>query len=171
MKVLSSRSFASLDMAALRAPWGKAEIYGAIAIVMLALPAGAALFLPFSKVPDVAQVSSSPAAPDQTESAFIDKAPFDPQHRRETSIGLLQQQAGVVTAPPDPLIISGILIDGSERKVMFSSRPDEWIQEGTEIDGWLVRHIEPESVILTQGADIKNLTYAASLESLSARQP
>jgi hypothetical protein len=173
MSLLSIVPTTSLRLRTPFRSWKKAEGYGALTAAVLAISAGVLLSAPLSSGPaiDNSVHTASLDVSHANANAFIDQAPFDALHRRETSIGSLQKQLGATPAPPDPFIISGILINGDERKVMFSSDPDHWIGEGTEVNGWLVRYIEPENVTLTRGADIKALTYAKSLSELSDFQP
>lgn len=101
--------------------------------------------------------------------AFIDNAPFDPLHRRETSVAPLDGRAQPTLSETvdTPLIIGGIMLLGDERQVMFSSEPTVWYHEGEIVRDWLIRHIEPETIIMTKGAEIMTLTYRAALESLN----
>lgn len=145
--------------------WQSPERLGMMAAALMMLPVGALALLPLSLPKPPAPITpylSSGAG----STAFIDKAPFDPLHRRETSVAPLLAGDGQVQAPvKKPLMISAILMIGQERKVAFDSQPDVWHTEGEEIDGWLIRHIEPESVILTRGADILTPTYREALEA------
>lgn len=145
--------------------WASPERLGLLAAAVLMLPVGALALLPLSLPTPPASITPYLAS-DTGSTAFIDKAPFDPFHRRETSVAPLVDGNAQVQAPvKKPLMISGILVVGQERKVAFDSQPNVWLTEGEEIDGWLIRHIEPESVILTRGADILTPTYREALEA------
>lgn len=99
--------------------------------------------------------------------AFLSKAPFDPRHRVETSSGLLIAPNAPVQAPAPQQLVLGVLVDGGNRTALLATDPTHWHAEGETVDGWLIRHIEPETVTLTKGADIRVLTYSAALSSLS----
>jgi hypothetical protein len=98
---------------------------------------------------------------------FLTKAPFDPRHRAETSTGLVIAPNAPVQAPAPQQLVLGILVDGGNRTALLATDPTHWHAEGETVDGWLIRHIEPETVTLTRGADIRVLTYGAALSSLS----
>lgn len=157
-------TFKATDEAPLQ-HWASPERLGLLAAVLMMIPVGALALLPASLPKPPAPITPYLAS-DAGSTAFIDKAPFDPLHRRETSVAPLVAGDVQVQAPvKKPLMISAILMIGQERKVVFDSQPNVWLTEGEEIDGWLIRHIEPESVILTRGADILTPTYREALEA------
>ena len=145
-----------------------AERYGLISLSLALLAIIALLTWPLPTVspPGVPAVVAGDAALAET---FIDNAPFDPLHRRETSLAPLDAAAtpAVAALAEQPLAIGGILLAGSERRVMFNIAPGTWYREGDTIRNWLIRHIEPETVILTEGSQITTLTYREALETLN----
>lgn len=145
-----------------------AERYGAICAAALALVAGSLLFWPISDLPPMAAENTSPGGAAPENGSFLARAPFDPMHRPETSTGMLPVPGGPMPPPVEAFVVNGILLDGAERKVMFASDPSRWFTQGMDIDGWIVRTIEPETVILTRGSEIRTITYA---DALSGQQP
>lgn len=131
---------------------------GLCAVALIAWPIGDAML--------TAGVSSPPVVVARA-GAFLTKAPFDPRHRSETSTGLVIAPNAPVQAPAPQQLVLGVLVDGANRTALLATDPTHWHAEGETVDGWLIRHIEPETVTLTKGADIRVLTYGAALSSLS----
>ncbi len=111
--------------------------------------------------------ASAPAPVVAHAGAFLTKAPFDPRHRAETSTGLVIAPNAPVQAPAPQQLVLGVLVDGSNRSALLATDPTHWHAEGETVEGWIIRHIEPETVTLTKGAEIRVLTYSAALSSLS----
>jgi hypothetical protein len=143
---------------------GRAEKLGLTALALAAVPVFVLVWMPLSTSSAVLPVAAFHADAGLAQS-FLNAAPFDTLRRRESSYGSLAEPS--LPTVSDPHVIGGILINGSERKVMFSANPTVWQTEGTEVEGWLIRHIEPESIILTRGAEIKTPTYRNALEIMS----
>ena len=151
---------------------GPADRYGLLVGGLALLVVIALLTWPL-QVPEPLAPARLPAIDAGLADALIDNAPFDPLHRRWTSVAPLDagtQQASSATEDT-PFIIGGIMLIGDERQVMFSAEPGTWHREGETVRDWLIRHVEPETVIMTRGAEIMTLTYRAALESLSGAMP
>ncbi len=153
----------SLDLGLTPARGGMLPVIG---LAAAGLGAFALIAWPIGDATPSSGVSSVPVAVARA-GAFLAKAPFDPRHRAETSTGLvIAPNAPVQAAAPQQLVL-GVLVDGANRTALLATDPTHWHAEGETVDGWLIRHIEPETVTLTKGADIRVLTYAAALSSLS----
>ncbi|MFL5258597.1 MAG: hypothetical protein ACJ8AS_02500 [Hyphomicrobiales bacterium] len=64
------------------------------------------------------------------------------------------QPAAVDVAPPDGLVLQGILIDDDHRKAFVISPADQagvWLESGGNVGGWSISRIEPGGVVLTHG--------------------
>ncbi|SIQ86644.1 hypothetical protein SAMN05880582_104126 [Rhizobium sp. RU20A] len=157
-----------------RAGFGLADRLALLAPLVAATIAAGIVTLPLDAPGEASRTGTVSTAPTPSAAlqpgAFIDLAPFDPFRRRETSIAALDAAASApMAAPKDGTpVIGGILLDGTARRVMFRTAPDLWRAEGDSVDGWLIRHVEAEIVILTRGADILTLTYRAALETIEA---
>jgi hypothetical protein len=158
---LQSMSFLSSDAGA--SGRRRSEVFGFSAFALAGLAAAALVGLPL-EAPPSARLATPTGPETGALSTFLDAAPFDPLRRAESSVGLLEASA---TLSPDQesFVIGGILINGDERKVMFADAPERWRTEGELINGWLIRHIEPEQAILTRDAEIRTPTYRAALET------
>ncbi len=160
-----------------KARFGQADRLALLALLVSATIAAGIVTLPTGGAGDLSFPAAGSGEPGASAAlqpgAFIDLAPFDPFRRRETSLASLDAAAAQPTAAPVEVtpVIGGILLAGDERRVLFRSAPDVWHAEGDTVDGWLIRHIEAETVILTRGADIRTLTYRAALETLGAATP
>lgn len=109
-------------------------------------PAGPALHLPGPRMEGLG-------------GAYAAASPFDPARRPVSGLGRLPggPPALAEAAPPPPvLLLSGILVEGGRRKAMFSGMGSgAWQDAGSSVGDWVLESVEPRSVRLRRGDEVR----------------
>lgn len=148
----------------------------ALAGVLTALAAGFAALValewsapvtpsPIEASPPAAVASNEPApvftlAPLSTFSAVTDRPLFSPDRRPAP-------QASEALSSWSGLSLAGIIVTPASREVLIAhGNPAKLVhlQEGQSVEGWVVRAIEPDHIVVANGSEEHELRFLAKKE-------